>query len=812
MGRMSIAAQRPKSPRAARQFLPAALIVGAALLAYAPIFRAGFVWDDNNFLVMNRLIHAPDGLYRFWFTRAPADYFPLTSSMLWFEWRLWGANAAGYHAVNLLLHAASAVLLWRVLLRLEVPGAWLAGMLFALHPVTVASAGWISEGKNTLSMVLCLGSLLAWTRSQNAEGRTQNEGTQNAERRTQNAEQEADRARRLLHSALCALRSAFCTPCYLLSLWLFLLALLAKTSVVMLPAVLLLLAWWKRGKPSARDWLRAAPFFALSLALGLVTVWFQQHNAIGQEVVRAEGAASRIAACGWIAWFYLYKMLLPGALCGVYPRWAVDGSSLLAFLPLALLGAATLLLWAGRKRWGAGPVVAWACFLAALLPVLGFVNMSFMSLSLVADHLQYAAMPAILAFVAAVFSQATAGVRSWPAKAFAAFCLAALATLTFQRAGIFTSNLRLWSDNVEKSPRSARVWWAMGMSYFYDHTLEKGVRYGEALRALDRAIELEPDLPDPWAGRGEVCAQAGRAEEALRAMDRYVALLPKSAFAYLKRGSAYMTLKRFPEAISDYDRAIELRPDVAETWYNRSNAWFEMRRFDEALRDLDRAIGLRPDFAEAYVNRGLIHALAGRSAEAVRDYDEAIAADPDCAKAYVNLGLIRAAEGRSAEAMSDYNKAIAREPDCVEAWYNRGTAYAQTGRLVEALSDLDEAIALKPDYVEAYVNRGNVYLTARHYPEAIGDYSQAIACDPRYAEAWYDRANAELAADRPAEAIRDLDRLIELRPQEAGAYSQRALAHRRLKQDREALADLERARQLGATVPEDLLRSLQPAK
>ena len=666
----------PQPLHAARPFFPAALIVGAVLLAYAPVFRAGFIWDDNHFLTANRLIRASNGLYRFWFTAAPSDYFPLTSSLLWCEWRLWGMNATGYHAVNLLLHAAGAALLWRVLLKLRVPGAWLAGLLFALHPVAVASAAWISEGKNTLSMVLCLGSLLAYLRfdeQKNARG-------------------------------------------YALSIALFLLALLAKSSVVMLPVVLLLLGWWRRGRVEKADVLKTAPFFALSLALGLVTIWFQWHNAIGQEVVRAEGAASRIAAAGWIAWFYLYKILLPAGLCAVYPRWEVDGSSVVAFLPIALLGAATALLWAGRKRWGAGPLVAWACFLVLLLPVLGFVTMSFMRLSLVADHLEYVAMPPILALAAALLTRATSGTRGgWLAKASVGICLVALAALTFQRAGVFSSDERLWGDNVSKTPGSARVWCEWGMAYVHAGALD------EAIVTFDRALELDPRYFHGWLDRG------------------------------IARADAH----RYAQAIRDYDQAIALKPDLPDAWYNRSNAWFSLGRPDEALRDLDQAIALRPDYVEAYVNRGVIHAAAGDSAAALHDYDQAIAVNPDCVQAYVNRGLIQAAAGHSAEALSDYDQAIALQPDCVEAWYNRGTAHARAGRLEEAMYDLDEAIRLKPDYVEAYVNRGNVYLAAHHYAEAIADYSQAIACNPRYADAWYNRGNAELAADRPQEAIRD---------------------------------------------------------
>ena len=729
---MSKLPERPR-PRAARRFLPAALILGAALLAYAPVFHAGFVWDDNTFLTANRLIRAPDGLYRFWFTAAPSDYFPLTSSMLWFEWRLWGQSAAGYHVVNVLLHAASAVLLWRVLLRLRVPGAWLAGMLFALHPVAAASAAWISERKNTLSMLFCLGSILAYLRF---DVRTHHDDPLFV----------APLLRRAKNNTAGTTngnpQSAIRNPHYYLSLGLFLLALLSKSSVVMLPVILLILAWWRRGKIVWKDLLRTAPFFALSLALGLVTIWFQRHNAIGQEVVRAEGAASRVAAAGWIAWFYLYKILLPVRLCAVYPRWEVDGSSLLSWLPLALLLAATALLWINRKRWGAGPLAAWASFVIMLLPVLGFVDMSFMRLSLVADHLQYAAMPGILALAAALLARATAGARGGRPAAVAAavavgICLAALGALTYQRAEVFTSNQRLWRDNAGKTPRSARIWSELGMAYVNAGALD------EAIVSFDQALELDPKYSRAW----------------------------------LERGIARADAHRYADALGDYDQAIALKPDDPDAWYNRSNAWFETGHPAEALRDLDQAIALRPDYAEAYVNRGLIHAAANRPAEAMSDYNQAIAVNPDCAEAYVNRGLLHAAAHQPAEAMSDYKQAIAVNPDCVEAWYNRGTAYARAGRLGEALRDLDEAIARKPDY----------------------------------ADAWYNRANAYLAAGRPADAIGDLDRLIALRPREARAYYQRGVANQRLKQDREALADFQMARQLGAKLPEELLRSLSPA-
>src|SRR5208337_608248 len=158
-----------------------------------------------------------------------------------------------------------------------------------------------------------------------------------------------------------------------------------KTSLVMLPAVLLLCAWWRRGRVSGKDLLRSLPFFALSLGLGLATMWFQKHNGIGAALVRPEGFCSRLAAAGWIVWFYLFKLLLPAGLCVIYPRWEVDGASGFAFAPPALLIAGLALLWLRRKSWGRAPLFALAYFVIMLLPVLGFVDVAFMRFSLVAD-------------------------------------------------------------------------------------------------------------------------------------------------------------------------------------------------------------------------------------------------------------------------------------------------------------------------------------------------------------------------------------------------------------------------------------------
>jgi len=176
-----------------------ALIFLLAFAVYWPALRGQFVWDDLLLVDKNPLVKGEAGLRSIWFQ---AD-FPLTTLAFWVQWLMWGKNPAGYHIVNVLLHALNAVLVWRVLARLRIPGAWIAGMIFAAHPVCVASVAWISELKNTLSLGFFLLSFWFYLKfdRQTVDGKV-NQGA---------------------------------NLWYWLSLAAFLLALLSKTSTVMLP-------------------------------------------------------------------------------------------------------------------------------------------------------------------------------------------------------------------------------------------------------------------------------------------------------------------------------------------------------------------------------------------------------------------------------------------------------------------------------------------------------------------------------------------------------------------------------------------------
>ena len=588
------------------------------LAAYAPVVRGGFVWDDYGFFIDNPLIENPHGLHDIWLTTEPQDYFALTSTMLWAEWQAWEMKPAGYHVVNVLLHAGAAVLLWRVLRRLRIPGAWLGAALFAVHPVATLSAAWITEGKNTLSLALYLLALWAFLDYDERGGKGR----------------------------------------YLLSLAVFVLALLAKGSVVVLPFVLLLCSWWQRDRITRKDVARSLPFFALALAMGLVTTWFQWHNAIRGTEARppGEGPASILAASGWVVWFYLFKDLLPAGLTAVYPRWEVDASSLAAWLPLMLLIGGLTWLWMRRKSWGRAPLFAAAYFLIGLLPVLGFIKMSFMPLSLVSDHFQYLAMIGIMALAGGVLARVVAA-RGWRAHlgvAAAACCVAVLACAAWDRARLCGNEVRFWRDNLNKNPTCWFAWNNLATSY------ERAGRYVDAIEPAKEAIRLKPGI----------------------------------GFCWSTLGSAYAGLGQYDRAITCYAKGIETHPiEPGRIYNNWAAAYVHIGRDDLAVGYFDKAISERPKHGTAYSNRGDAYAHLGKSDMAIQDYTKAIELKPRFPEAYLNRGRVFADAGRLDEALSDYGRAIELRPDSpdfADPYYYRAVVYYEKKEYSRALADIEK--------------------------------------------------------------------------------------------------------------------------
>ena len=555
------------------------LLVGAVIIAYQPVWHAGFIWDDDTFLFNNPLIKQANGLYQFWFTTKAPDYFPLTSTTLWLEWRLWGTNALGYHAVNVLLHALSAVLIWRVFAHLKIPGAWLAAALFAVHPVNVESVAWITERKNTLAMLFYVTSLLFYLRFEDTNRRRW----------------------------------------YGIALGSFVLALLSKTAVAPLPIVLLGLAWWQRDKISSRDVRLVLPFFGVAVLMGLITIWFQSHNAIGAEVVRADNIWSRLAVAGCAVWFYLYKALLPVNLIFVYPKWQIDATKLLSYVPGLLVLALAAIFLRYRKGWGKAWLFGLGYFVVMLLPVLGFRDIYFMRYSLVADHWQYFAIIGPIGLVAAGITWASDRLKKnvFLVPAFSAILLLILGVLTWRQTCIYSDSETLWKMTIARNPDCLLAHDNLGNIF-----KEKGQIY-EAVNQYQEAIRLNPDYAGAYYNRGIAYSKLGQYQLAIESYNEAVRRTPDNAFYYNNRGSAYYKLGQYQHAFDDFCLATRFKPDYADAYYNRGVSYSRSNQYQLAIEDFNKAIQLTPDNADAYNNRGIVYFLQGNNEFGCNDAQKA---------------------------------------------------------------------------------------------------------------------------------------------------------------------------------------------
>ena len=636
-----------------RLAIGAAGILALVVAAYWPALRGGFVWDDRLLVDKNPLVTGKLNLVTLWFQTD----FPLTLTAFWLQWLVWGKSAVGYHLVNVLLHALGAVLAWRVLLRLKVPGAWLGAALFAVHPLCAASAGWISEQKNTLSLVFYLLSVLFYLGS---ESKVDGESKVSSLKSKVGDAEAPPLPPTASESATLDFRLEILDYRYWCSLGLFLLALLSKTSTVMLPVTLLLCAWWLRGRITRRDLLRAAPFFALAIGFGVLTIWFQKHQAMAGVAVQTEGFAGRLAGAGWAVWFYLGKAVFPQSLNMIYPRWTINPAGMAAWLPLLLLVVAFGVSWAFRGRWGQPVLFALGFFVINLFPVMGFFDMYYLALSRVSDHLVYLSLLGITACVGAMASVAGESISRITHHAsrstltgtalIGAIIILLLSFLTFQRAHILADDERLWRDTLAKNPAAWTAHNNLGC------LLAERQKLSEAGKEFETSLAVNPRNAQAHANLARVLALQGKMADAEAHLRKALEIKPNDADINAAIGSMLAGQGKLAEALPHLREAVQLEPTL-DTRVQFAGLLMQTGNEREALAQYRQVLALDPNHLEALNN--LAWVLATSPDASLRNGQEAArAAERACKltnkQSAVHLGTLAAAyaeAGRYPEAV-----------------------------------------------------------------------------------------------------------------------------------------------------------------
>lgn len=547
-------AAAPVVPSAPINWKMGAWILGATLLAYGPSFGGDFIWNDSDYVTAPQL-RSLAGFWDIWFkVGATEQYYPLLHSFFWVQWSLWGDHPLGYHLVTVLLHAGAAVLFAGVLRRLfdlkapEVavarkPGKtvkvevepslypsaeWLAALIFALHPVHVESVAWITEQKNTLSLVFYLGAALLYLRFV-----------------------ETRRAKTYVAALAC-----------------FVISLLCKTVTASLPVALLVALWWRRGRIDVRREVQPLmPWLSFGAVFGLFASWVEQHHlgAKGQDFDLP--LLERGLVAGRAIWFYLGNLVWPVDLNFIYPRWVPDRSVAWQWLfPLGAVGG-LIALWRIR-RWSRAPLAAYLFFIVSLFPVLGFVNLYGALYSFVWDHWQYLPDlgPIALAAVAATMAWTRFAPRLQGKGTIVAAALAVvLGAITWEHCGMFLDDTTLYRETLRRNPTAWMAHFNQGGMF-----LKIPGKEAEAIAEFEAALRINPNLADAHYDLGTVLARLpGREAEAAAHFEAALRLTPESGAIHFNFANLLMKMRgRQPDAIAQYREAVRINPQLADAHYN----------------------------------------------------------------------------------------------------------------------------------------------------------------------------------------------------------------------------------------------------
>ena len=644
-----------------RALIFAVVLSAVTILAYRPAWHGGFLWDDDYYVINNKLLTAPHGLQRIWFSLdSPSQYFPLTYSTFRLEHALWGLNTTGYHWVNLLLHVGNALLVWAVLARLGVPGSWLAAAIFALHPVQVESVAWITERKNVLMGFFFLLTLLAWIAFVN------------------------ERTRRPWIF-------------YCVALIFYVLALSAKATACTLPAALFLILWLQKKPITTRRLMQIIPFVILGVGMGLLVVWWERyHQGTSRAAFTFLSPIERILVASRAIWFYLSKIFWPSNLTFIYPRWNISPVDLVDYVWLLLGIAACVAIYFLRRYFGRSVEVAAAFFVATLSPVLGFIMLYTFRFTFVADHYQYLACIGPIALASAgivTFSEKFTHYRIIIVSA-GLLVVGSLGTLTWRQAATYSDSETLWRTTLARNPKCWMAHTNLGLDLFQEGQID------DAIAHYRSALQIQPDWWDAEYNLGTALSAKGEVDEAIVHSEKAVGMRPTDPDAQVSLANLLFQKGRIDEAIAHYQKATTVRPNDFMASYGLGHALLEKGELDGAIQACRSALLIRPLDADCHTTLAIALEEKGNPVEAIQHYNKALELAPKSIPTLTNLAWLLATS--QDPSLRDGLKAVelAKQADGLVGGTNAlvlrtlAAAYAENGEFANAITTARSAMEL----------------------------------------------------------------------------------------------------------------------
>jgi len=483
----------------------------------------------------------------------------------------------------------------------------------------------------------------------------------------------------------------------------------------MLPFVLALCVWWMRGKIRWRDILALTPFALISSLASAWTIWEQRFHAHAIGPDWAQTFPERLIIAGKAIWFYLGKLVWPHPLIFIYPRWDVDSSKVVAYLPLLAAIAGLVTLWFIHWKWSRALFFAAAYYVISLFPVLSFFTVFFFRYSFVSDHFQYLASMGPLALAGAGIATVVGRLCETPRE---------FASDTEVLQGLGNNFAGSRKQLVLSCVLCGILLVSLGFL-----TWRQTAEYHNLFALYTATLQKNPDCWMAHYNLGIVLSEQGEAEQ----------------------------------AIDHYRRAVDLRPDYAEAHYNLGRLLVEKGQLDDAIAHYERAAAINPADTEAQNNLGVTLFGMGRADDAIAHYRKALEIQPDYAEASCNLASALLTKGDFEGAIVRYTACLSAIPDQEEARYNLASALLRRGRIDEAIIQYQKVLQMHPDSADAHANLGSAWLAKRRVQDAKTEYTKALQISPENLAAlsnlaWLLATSADPSLRNGSEAVRLAER------------------------------------------------------
>ncbi len=673
------------------------LFVLGALAMYVPALNGEFIWDDVEvYIVKNQLLRDPWGLYKFWFTNEPLDYFPLTYTTFWLEWQLVEDHTLLYHLNNVLIHAATSVGVYLLMKQLNVPWAgWLA-VVFLVHPIQVESVAWIAQRKTVLSVLFGVYAIWLYALSQEKS------------------------SQRMALWALVA---------YTLSLT-------AKPTLITLPVALALVELVIRRATWSATCFKLLPYFGLSLAFGIVGLIYVD-KLLGLIDVREQNLIERFLTLSWAFLFYFRQLFAVWTLNFVYPRWDISAFSVLAWIPTIAVAFVTAMLWKFRNKIGPEPFLAWSIAWITMLPSLGLVDIGFWRYSYVGDHYVYQSLPAMLALGAYLLVERMAAVKKNERRLLAVGSVLLLALCSYLRCEVYQSPTAIWTDTLQKNPNAGMAWICLGSET-------------NTPAMFLEAIKVQPGLFESWLNLANLYLMQGDTEAALQFFEQCELAAPRLSqvhlYSLIGKIVSQMSLGNI-EAAKNLLLSIEQRslqgdlvspvPPDSELALKVLPCCIEIASSREEQADVEQRCmqtlqQLSANSREAAAKVAQICEDCGLADAALIAYQELLAFEPDNSHTMAAIGRCYLKLQRYDLALDWLGRATRVDGDSVETWMSIGIAHMRQGRLEDGLRAFEHASRLPESrlYFRLWSNLGLAFLVNGQPEAALEAWRVALDVNP----------------------------------------------------------------------------------